>query len=75
MYCNHCQPCPTGLEIGLINKYYDLAKLGDELAADHYRKLEVHTSDCTACGHCNKRCPFGVTRSTRMAEIATYFGE
>ena len=25
--------------------------------------------------HCNKRCPFGVTQSTRMAEIATYFGE
>lgn len=75
VYYNHCQPCPAGLEIGLINKYYDLAKLGDALAADHYRNLEAHASDCTACGHCDKRCPFGVAQSTRMADIATYFGE
>lgn len=25
VYCNHCQPCPAGLDVGLINKYYDLA--------------------------------------------------
>ncbi len=25
VYCNHCQPCPCGLDVGLINKYYDLA--------------------------------------------------
>ena len=29
--------------MGLINKYYDLAKAGDELAKDHYRKLEKTT--------------------------------
>ena len=29
VYCNHCQPCPAGLQIGLINKYYDLARVGD----------------------------------------------
>ena len=29
VYCHHCQPCPVGLDIGLINKYYDLAKAGD----------------------------------------------
>lgn len=73
VYCNHCQPCPAGLEIGLINKYYDLARLGDELAADHYRTLEAHASDCTGCGHCDARCPFGVTQSERMQEIAAYF--
>lgn len=75
VYCNHCQPCPAGLEIGLINKYYDLAQLGDALAADHYRNLQIHASDCTSCGHCNRRCPFGVEQSTRMQEIAAYFGE
>ena len=26
MYCNHCQPCPAGIDIGLVNKYYDLAQ-------------------------------------------------
>lgn len=24
VYCNHCQPCPAGLNVGLINKYYNL---------------------------------------------------
>lgn len=28
VYCNHCQPCPAGLDVGLINKYYDLARAG-----------------------------------------------
>ena len=31
-YCNHCQPCPAGLDVGLINKYYNLAQAGDVLA-------------------------------------------
>lgn len=74
VYCNHCQPCPAGIEIGLVNKYYDLARLGDKLAADHYRTLTAHASDCTECGHCDSRCPFGVTQSERMQEIAAYFG-
>ncbi len=74
VYCNHCQPCPFGLEVGLINKYYDLAKLGDKLAADHYANLEQKAGQCTACGHCDKRCPFGVLQSQRMKEIAAYFG-
>ena len=29
VYCKHCHPCPAGLDIGLINKYYDLSRLGD----------------------------------------------
>lgn len=28
VYCNHCQPCPAGIQIGLVNKYYDLALVG-----------------------------------------------
>lgn len=60
VYCRHCHPCPAGLNIGLINKYYDLAKQGDILAKDHYLTLEKHASDCIQCGHCNKRCPFKV---------------
>ncbi len=75
VYCNHCRPCPSGLNIGLINKYYDLAKIGDTLAADHYIKLEKHASDCISCGHCNRRCPFHVAQKERMKEIARYFGK
>ena len=75
VYCNHCQPCPAGLNVGLINKYYDLSVIGDTLAADHYRKLEKKASDCISCGHCDRRCPFHVEQTERMKEIAGYFGE
>ena len=74
VYCNHCQPCPASLDVGLINKYYDLAKAGDDLAKDHYAHLERKASDCITCGHCDSRCPFHVKQSQRMKEIANYFG-
>lgn len=72
VYCNHCKPCPQGLDIGLINKYYDLARAGDTLAAEHYRTLEKTAADCVHCGHCDRRCPFGVKQSDRMKEIDRY---
>lgn len=74
VYCNHCQPCPQGILVGLANKYYDLAHLGDQMAAEHYRNLVCHASDCIGCGHCNSRCPFGVDQMSRMREMAAYFG-
>ena len=75
VYCNHCQPCPAGLDVGLINKYYDLAQAGDVLAKDHYMNLEKTASDCIACGHCDSRCPFHVEQVKRMEEIRGYFGK
>ena len=40
------KPCPVELNIGLINKYYDLAKNGDAMAAEHYGGLDFHAADC-----------------------------
>ncbi len=74
VYCKHCHPCPAGLDIGLINKYYDLAMQGDVLAGEHYKTLDKTAANCIRCGHCNSRCPFQVDQQTRMAEINAYFG-
>lgn len=74
VYCNHCQPCPSGLDVGLINKYYDLVMAGDALARNHYLNLEKKASSCTGCGHCDRRCPFQVKQTERMKEIRDYFG-
>ena len=73
VYCNHCQPCPAGIDIGLVNKYYDLALAGDSIAANHYTKLSVKADACLKCGHCESRCPFGVKQESRMTEIKQYF--
>lgn len=73
VYCNHCQPCPAGIDIGLVNKYYDLALAGDTIAANHYTKLSVQADACLHCGHCESRCPFGVKQESRMEMIDGYF--
>ena len=73
VYCNHCQPCPAGIDIGLVNKYYDLALAGDSIAENHYTKLKINATDCIGCGHCDERCPFSVKQQSRMSEIADYF--
>lgn len=74
VYCNHCQPCPAGIDIGLVNKYYDLALAGDAIAANHYTKLSVQADACLHCGHCEARCPFSVPQESRMEAISRYFG-
>ena len=74
VYCKHCPPCPAGLDVALINKYYDLARLGDGLAREHYLTPEKRAGDCVGCGHCHGRCPFHVAQSSRMQEILSYFG-
>lgn len=75
VYCNHCQPCPAGLDVALINKYYDLSVAGDALARHHYESLEKKAGDCAKCGHCDSRCPFHVVQTERMGIIEAYFGK
>lgn len=73
VYCNHCLPCPAGIDIGLVNKYYDLSLAGDKMAFNHYGKLRINAEACLDCGHCDSRCPFGVNQSNKMKKIAQYF--
>lgn len=74
-YCGHCMPCPSGIEINAVSRYYDLARAGDPLAAEHYRNLSVHADACIQCGHCREFCPFHVDMANRMQEMGQYFDE
>jgi predicted aldo/keto reductase-like oxidoreductase len=77
VYCNHCLPCPVGINIGAVHKYLDLFMAGDSLAMEHYRVLEKRAKDCIRCGSCEKNCPFGVGVMDKMRqadEIMEAFG-
>jgi predicted aldo/keto reductase-like oxidoreductase len=78
VYCNHCLPCPAGINIAETAKYLDIALLNEKAIPpsvhSHYRALEKHGSDCTACGSCEKRCPFSVPVIRNMKKAASLFG-
>ncbi len=75
-YCGHCAPCPAHIDIAMVNKLYDLATMQDTVPAtlkSHYDELKAHASDCTGCGGCEKRCPFGVKVVDRMLRAKDVF--
>jgi predicted aldo/keto reductase-like oxidoreductase len=78
VYCSHCLPCPAEIDIAAVNKYLDIAVLDEARippsVAQHYRALERHGSDCSACGGCQTRCPFSVPVIHNMARAAELFG-
>ena len=76
-YCGHCAPCPKGIDIPTVNKFYDLAAMQAEVPdslREHYRALDVRADACIACHACEGRCPFGVKVAEKMAQAAELFG-
>ena len=77
-YCGHCKPCPSEIDIAMVNKYYDLAVIHStmpESVRDHYLQLNRHAEDCIGCRACEQRCPFGVKIADRMKQTAELFGK
>ena len=78
VYCNHCLPCPSEINIAMVNKYLDIAALDEANVPpgirQHYRELDSHGSDCIECGSCEERCPFGVPVADAMRRAAALFG-
>ncbi len=78
MYCNHCLPCPSFIDIASVNKYLDLVEL-DKKPADtvkeHYLALGNTAESCMECGACETRCPFHVPVRKRMARATELFGK
>jgi len=74
VYCNHCLPCPSEIDIGQTIRLLEMAQqhLTVELQAD-YDALPVKASDCIECGECLERCPFGVDVVSKMRETAELF--
>ena len=75
VYCNHCLPCPSAIDIGRTLELLDQADRGEtEPARSGYAQLAVKASACVQCGECTERCPFGVEVEPRIARAARAFG-
>jgi hypothetical protein len=77
VYCSHCQPCPMGIDIASVSRYLDIARLDTgnipPSVRSHYSGLPHGGNECTSCGNCESRCPFGVPIMKNMAEAAELF--
>jgi predicted aldo/keto reductase-like oxidoreductase len=74
VYCNHCLPCPSNIDIGQIIRLVDNAKSGitAETKAG-YDALGAKASECTKCGVCMSRCPFNVDTISNMEKATSLF--
>lgn len=73
-YCNHCLPCPAGIDIGMTVRLLDEANgrpSAEQRAA--YGALAVPASGCIECGQCAERCPFGVDTPALIAQAAQLY--
>ena len=76
-YCNHCSPCTQGIPIAKVNELLDKAEndgVTPELQAK-YDELPHHAGECTHCGACMSRCPFGVDIPAKMDKAKEVFGK
>ncbi|MDD2649433.1 MAG: aldo/keto reductase [Eubacteriales bacterium] len=75
-YCGHCAPCPSGIDIPMMNKLYDLAVMHestpDTLRA-HYKQMSANADSCISCRACETRCPFGVKIADKMESARKLF--
>jgi predicted aldo/keto reductase-like oxidoreductase len=75
MYCDHCLPCPEEIDVGVVTRFLDAARAGTSAAVrEEYGVLDHCADECTACGVCQERCPFGVNVIENMREAGKVFG-
>jgi predicted aldo/keto reductase-like oxidoreductase len=74
VYCNHCLPCPSVIDVGLVIRTLELAQQQITAALQAaYDALPTQASDCIECGECMERCPFDVDVISKMREAVELF--
>ena len=76
LYCNHCLPCTTRVDVGEVTRLVDLATSQGKTAElqEQYNQLPVKASACIECGLCVPRCPFAIDIITNMKKAQELFG-
>ena len=73
--CDYCQPCQQGIPISLVMTFPTFVK---RLPPDWYLRGFVtegmaKAADCTECGECEARCPFGLPIREMLKEHYNLF--
>ncbi len=73
MYCNHCLPCPSHIDVAATTRALDLLPDAPDAARAQYAALPAKASTCIACGSCVRECPFHVDIIGNMRRAAEAF--
>ena len=70
--CRYCQPCPEGIRIPDIFRFYTYYTLYglEEWAKEQYAALEVKVEACVECGECEEKCPYNLPTREKLKEAA-----
>ncbi len=77
MYCGHCAPCPSGIDVAMVTKLLNLGLAQNdvpETVREHYGALDHKAGECLQCGSCEERCPFEVAVMHNMEHAKQVFG-
>lgn len=70
--CKYCLPCPNGVEIADIFKFYNDAVVYDNPRSPRfmYRNLnpDQQADNCVECFECEEKCPQGIPISERLKQ-------
>ncbi len=73
--CGYCQPCPAGIPIYNANRMTQLITRSPSkpFMSVEWREGMARIRNCTRCGVCEKRCPYGLKPyETLPAHLAFY---
>lgn len=74
MYCNHCLPCPSNIDIAALTRLVDAAQGGVSAGLQaQYQALTAKASECSQCGACEQQCPFHVQVRSNMDKAVALF--
>lgn len=74
VYCNHCLPCPSSIDIGRVARLVDSTQYRSiKELKDDYNTISVKASTCNECGVCVERCPFNVDVISKIKKAVRLF--
>jgi predicted aldo/keto reductase-like oxidoreductase len=77
--CKYCMPCPNGVEIADILKYYNDARIYENPRAPRFLYANLprdkRADNCVECFECEEKCPQGIPISEQLKKAHAWLDQ